>query len=57
MYSAIFLLLKFSINSWAAAIYNNTDNNEQNKNVIKDHVLPSTKHEFRTSNKLALNIP
>lgn len=57
MHSVIFLLFKFSINSWAAAIYNNTDNNEQNKNVTKDHILPSIKHEFRTSDKLALNIP
>lgn len=33
--SVIFLLFKFSINSWATAIRNNTDNNEQKKNVIK----------------------
>lgn len=55
--SVIFLLFKFSINSWATAIRNNTDNNEQKKNVIKNHILPSIKHEFRTSDKLASNIP
>lgn len=57
MHSVILLLFKFSINSRAVAIYNNTDNNEQNRNVTKDHVLPSIQHEFRTSDKLALNIP